>query len=431
MRFSKGVDISGCKTAIDRALELVEKLGAGEIVSGEIDILSADLSARKVTVTSDKINKRLGTSISSNEMASFLRRVFIDTAVEGDTLICTIPGYRGDISIGEDISEEVARMYGYDNIPLTKMTGEVKRGVISSQEKSIDKIKALLKGLGYNECLTYSFGALSDIERLGVKPDDSLFNAISILNPLGDEQKYMRTSPLPEMLKSVANNLNKKVTDIKLFEVAKTYTPSPCELLPIEAGYIELALCSGEDDFLKAKGTVENILDSFGIKKAKFNAGGPEYYHPYRKAAIYSGDIKLGEIGEIYKDTADAFGINKRVCIVVLWLKEILETADETVKFEPLPKFPAVQRDIALIVDSEIPAGDVLECAEKNAGAYFESAELFDVYTGGQLGDGKKSLAFSVILRAKDRTLLDEEANGARDSIVKAAAKKFGAKLRE
>jgi phenylalanyl-tRNA synthetase beta chain len=233
------------------------------------------------------------------------------------------------------------------------------------------------------------------------------------------------------MLKSVANNINKKVTDIKLFEIAKTYTPVPGEPLPAEANYIGLAVCSGDDDFLKAKGTVENIFESFGIKKVKFKAGGPEFYHPYRKAEIYSGNTRIGEIGEVFKNSAEDYGISKRVCIAVLQLKEMLDAADETVKFEQLPKFPAVQRDIALIVDTDVPAGDLLDCAKENAGNYFESAELFDVYTGGQLGEGKKSIAFSVILRAKDRTMLDEEANSARDAIVKAAAAKFGAKLRE
>ncbi len=429
MRFSKGVDTSGCKAAMDRALHLVELLGAGEIVSGETDILSADIGLRSVRVMVDSINRRLGTSIAAEDMAKLLRRAFIDTRLEGNTLICGIPSFRNDISIGEDIAEEVARMYGYDNIPMQSMTGGVIRGSIPAEEKSIDRIKTLLTGLGYNECVTYSFESASDLDRLGLPQGDGLRDMVPIINPLGDEQGYMRTSPLPEMLKVVANNLNRKVMDIKLFETGRVYLPVEGEKLPDEQKYICIAVC-GDDAFFSLKGVVENLFESFGIKKARFEAEGAAYFHPGRKAAVYADD-KLGEMGEIHPDTAESFGINKKVCVAVLFLGSMISSAKVGARYEPLPKYPAVERDIALVVDKDVTAGSLLECIESSAGDYFESAELFDVYTGGQLGEGKKSLAYSIIFRAKDRTLMDEEVNEARDAIAKAAAKRFGAKIRE
>ena len=228
-----------------------------------------------------------------------------------------------------------------------------------------------------------------------------------------------------------AGNLNRKAKDIRLFEAGRVYLPSnDGDELPEERKYISIALC-GEEDFFSLKGMVENLLDAFGIRGMRYMADGAEYFHPGRKASVYAGGEKLGELGEIHPDVSAAFGIGKRVYFAELWLKRICEAADDVVKYEPLPKYPAVERDIALIVDADVPAGELLDCIRVNAGLYFESAALFDVYTGEKLGEGKKSLAFTIVLRAKDRTLLDEEANEARDAVVMATGAKFGAKLRD
>lgn len=431
MRFSKGIDTVGCKTALDRALHLVELLGAGEIVSGEVDILAADISPRQVTVCANKINQRLGTSLEPNNMADLLRRVFIKTSVQDNNLVCDIPSFRNDITLEEDISEEVARMFGYDNIPSVKMIGEVIRGMVPSEEKSIDRIKSILVGLGCYECVTYSFAAMSELDKLGLHDDDKLRRAVKIINPLGDEQGYLRTSPVPDILKVVANNINKKVLQVRLFETGRVFLPTAdTKDLPEEHKYVCIAMC-GDEDFLSLKGVVENLLDGFGIKNVKLAPDGPVYYHPGRKANIYAGGEKIGKLGEIHPDVANAFGINKRVYVAELNLHEIIGASDDKKKYEVLPKFPAAERDLALIVDNSVPAGVVLECIEKNAGQYFESAALFDVYTGDQLEEGKKSLAFSIVFRAKDRTLRDEEANEARDVIVLEADRQFGAKIRK
>jgi len=431
MRFSKGIDAAGCKTAMDRALHLVQQLGAGEIIPGEIDIVSADLFPRTVRVAANRINAKLGTALPAEEMAKYLRNVFIPTTLEDGVLICDIPSFRGDISMGDDIAEEVARMYGYNNIPSQMMTGAVKRGVFSAEEACTDKARRLLVNLGCYECITYSFASAADYAKLMLPADDRLHKMVRIMNPLGDEQALMRTSPIPDILKVAAVNLNRKAKDFRLFETGRVYLPSDdAGELPDERKYICIALC-GDEDFFSVKGVVENLLDVFGIHNRRYMADGAEYYHPGRKASVYAGGEKLGELGEVHPDVCAAFDIGKRVYIAELDLQKLCSAADDVVKYEPLPRFPAVERDIALIVNDDVPSGDLLDCIRVNAGPFFESAALFDVYTGDKLGVGKKSLAYTIVLRAKDRTLLDEEANEARDAIVAAAGAKFGAKLRD
>lgn len=432
MRFSKGVDTAGCKTAMDRALHLVQQLGAGEIVTGEVDVLSADLSPIQVTVSASRINAHLGTSLSADEMASLLRRVFINTSVNDDILTCSVPSFRGDISLGEDIAEEVARMFGYNNIPSAKMTGEVNRGVIPPDERSVDRVRTLLVGLGCYECITYSFASSSELDKLNLPEDDKLRHMVKIINPLGDEQGYLRTSGVPDILKVVANNMKKKQFDLRLFETGRVYLPvQGSKDLPEELKYVCIALAGGQEDFFTLKGVVQNLLNAFGIYACKFTSDAPEYYHPGRKASVYADGEKLGELGEIHPDVAASYDIDKRVYVAELNLHAITGAADDTRKYESLPKFPAAERDLALIVDENVPAAALQEVIECNAGEFYESSELFDVYTGDQVGQGKKSLAFSIVFRAKDRTLLDEEANDARDAIVKAADAAFGAKIRE
>ena len=430
MRFSKGIDTAGCKTAMDRALHLVTLLDAGDIVSGEIDILSADLSPRQVTVSAKKINKILGTSIDPALMAALLRRVFIDTQLIGDTLVCSIPSFRGDIKLGEDIAEEVARMYGYDRIPVVKMTGEIIRGTVTDQEKAIDLIRNVLVSLGCYECVTYSFASLADPDKMTVSNDDPLRRLVKIINPLGDEQGYMRTSLIPEMLKVVANNLNRKSKEIRLFESGRVYFSNSEYELPEEKKYICIALC-GNEDFYTLKGILENLFDAFGIKNQRCALEGPPYFHPGRKAAVFSGQVRLGQFGEIHPDVVSAFGVSRKVYIAEISLDSVCRASDMTIRYEALPKYPAVERDLALIVDNHIDSASLFDCITKNAGSSFESASLFDVYTGAPLEPGKKSLAYSIVFRAKDRTLLDEEANKSIDSILLAAKNQFGAKIRE
>ncbi len=430
MRFSKGIDAAGCKIAMDRALHLVEQLSAGEIVPGEIDICSADLSPRSVTVSTKKVNAILGTDIAPEDMAALLRRVHIPTELKEGMLTCDIPSFRGDIRIGEDIAEEVARMYGYDRIPMVQMVGIMQRGMVLPDERCIDKARARLTALGCYECVTYSFCPPVEPDRLGLHEDDPRRSLVKIINPLGDDQGYMRTSPVPDMLRVIATNLNRKAENIRLFESGRVYLNAKPGDLPEERKYLCIGLC-GDEDFFSLKGVVENLLEAFGIHNVKFTPEGSVYYHPGRKAAIGVKNARLGEMGEVHPDVAGEYGINKRVYIAELWVDALVSQAVEVMRYEPLPKFPAVERDLAFTVDEKVLAGSLLDCIKKHGGAHFENVRLFDVYTGEKLGAGKKSLAFTVVFRAKDRTLTDEEANAARDVIVAAAAKSLGAALRE
>lgn len=430
MRFSKGIDAAGCKTAMDRALHLVQQLGAGDIVPGEIDICSANLSPRSVSVKAEKINAILGTDILAKDMAALLCRAFIPTTLNDGVLVCEIPSFRGDIRIGEDIAEEVARIYGYDRIPMRPFAGVLQRGIISADERCIDKARTRLSALGCFESVTYSFCSSAEPDRLGLSQDDARRNMVKIINPMGDEQGYMRTSLVPDILRVVATNINKKVERIRLFESGRIYLNVNPGDLPDEQKHICIGLC-GDEDFFSLKGVVENLLEAYGIRNARFTPDAAGYYHPGRKAGIYVKNNKLGEMGEIHPDVASAYGISKRVYIAEFSVGALSAHTDDTLRYEPLPKFPAVERDLALTVNEDVPAGSLLECIRKSAGTYFERASLFDVYTGEKLGAGKKSLAFTIVFRAKDRTLTDEEVNAARDAIVTATAKSYGALLRE
>ena len=321
-------------------------------------------------------------------------------------------------------------MFGYDNIPTTKMVGEIIRGIVPMEERAIDRVKSVLVSLGCFECVTYSFAAMSELDKLNLSADDKRRQLVKIINPLGDEQGYLRTSPVPDMLKVVSNNLSKKVTDIRLFESGRVYAPTGGDELPEESKYICIALC-GNEDFFSLKGVVENLLESFGIFDTKLMQSASVYYHPGRSASLLADGEKVGELGEIHPDVSKSYEIDKRVYVAELNLHAIINAADDVKKYEVLPRFPAAERDLALTLDISVPAGDVLECIKQNAGEFFESAALFDVYTSEQLGAGKKSLAFSIVFRAKDRTLLDEEANAARDAVVAAAGIAFGARIRE
>ena len=311
------------------------------------------------------------------------------------------------------------------------MTGQVVRGVLPDEEKAVDRIKSLLTGLGCYECVTYSFAAMSELDKLRLPEDDKLRKMVKILNPLGDEQGYLRTSGIPDILKVVANNVKMKVNEVRLFETGRVYLPTAgTKDLPEENKYVCIAL-TGSEDFFTLKGVVQNLLESFGIKDAKYLSEAPVYYHPGRKASVYSDGEKLGDLGEVHPDVAESYDISSRVYVAELSLRALLAAADDTKRYVPLPKFPAAERDLALILGEDVPAADVLECIRQNGGEFFESAALFDVYTGSQVGEGKKSLAFSIVFRAKDRTLRDEEANDARDAIVDAAQAAFGAHIRE
>ncbi|MEX1308237.1 MAG: phenylalanine--tRNA ligase subunit beta [Eubacteriales bacterium] len=431
MRFSKGVDAVGAKAAVERACALVEELGAGEIVGGEIDILNMDLTPATVEVTPEKVNALLGTDISIDDMTKYLNRLYIDTTHDGKVLKSTIPSFRSmDMSQGADIAEEVARMFGYDNIEESMMTGAVVRGQVPQGEKYNDRLKSLLIGSGFFEASTFSFSSKVELDKLNLDENDELYNMVKILNPLGEEFSCMRTTMVPDMLKNLSRNINMKEKNVRLFEVAKTFTPIADEPLPLERPVICLGIAGDAEDFYSLKGVVENIAEIFGTD-IKLVPGGANFYHPGRKAEMMIKKTVLGEMGEIHPDIRANFDIDERVYVAQIFLDSLYDAADDFRVYKPLPKYPAAERDLALIVKDGVTAGSLLACIQKNGGKFLESVKLFDVYKGKPLQADQKSLAFSMMFRAADRTLTDEEVNAAMAKIMDSAKKDFDAEIRQ
>ena len=434
MRFSKGVDPAVAKLAMDRALTLVEMLDAGEIVGGEIDVLNCDLTPKTVVVTAERVNALLGTEISIKEMTRILNRLEIETTDDGTTLTSKIPSFRAmDMDQGADIAEEVGRMYGYDKIEEKLMTGAVAAGEIPFLEKCNDRLKAALVNSGYYEASTYSFFGMSELDKLNLSADDPLRKMVRLMNPLGEEYAYMRTTPIPEMLKVLARNINVKQKEIRIFETGRVYLPekTPIDDLPEEKAFLCLGVSGKEEDFYTVKGTIENILEVFGVRSVKFEFGGPDYYHPGRKARVRIKDTVVGELGEMHPDILKNFEVSERAYIAHICLDDLYHFADDSRTFVPMPRYPAAERDIALIVKDDVEAGALEALIKKNGGKNLESTALFDVYKGKPLADDEKSIAFSMSFRAADRTLTDEEANDAVGKIAAAAKKAFNAEIRQ
>jgi phenylalanyl-tRNA synthetase beta chain len=434
MRYSKGVDVGSAKYAMDRALALVDELGAGEVVGGEIDILNCDLTPKIVEVSSDKINKLLGTNIKIDEMANMLNKLYIKTTHDDNVLSSTIPSFRSmDMDQGADIAEEVARMYGYDNIEESTMTGEVVRGVVPYLEKCTDRVKTALVNMGYFESVTYSFMSAGELDKLNISKDDSLRKMVKILNPLGEEYGYMRTSPVPDMLKVMSRNINMKQKDIRLFETGRVYLPeeTPIKELPLEQHFICLGISGKDEDFYTLKGTLENAADILGIKKLNFEFGGPDYYHPGRKANILVNKTIVGQMGEVHPDVLKNYDVDERAYLANICLEALYDFVDDKRIYKSLPRYPAAERDIALIVKDNIEAGKIEKSIWRNGGKFLESVELFDVYKGKPLKPEEKSIAYSMLFRAENRTLKDEEVNEAFNKIIKGAKKDFDAEIRQ
>jgi phenylalanyl-tRNA synthetase beta chain len=425
-RFSKGIDASTTKFAMERALTLVEQLGAGEIARGGIDVLAEDLSPKTVKTTATKVNALLGTDLTAGQMREYLQKVSIDTKVSGDGLACSIPLFRQDIAAGADIAEEVARMFGYDNIGAAPMQCAVRGGGISKTESATDTIKEYMAGVGYNECVTYSFTGEAEYKKMGIAMPDS----VRIINPLGDDTAYMRTNLIADMLGTISVNLSKKNDRLRLIETGRIYIPKDGEVLPDEYPAVCIGQSGSGADFFALKGCVENLAGLLCSAEAVFVRAEWPYFHPGICAEIRVGRETVGEIGEVHPDVCENFEIPVKTIVAQMRIDLLIKNSKPPFRFSELPRFPAVERDLAVVVDEEAGAGDVL-AAIKNAGTKrMESARLFDVYRDEKLGAGKKSLAYGLKFRAADKTMTDEETNSIMEKILRVLEKEFGAKLR-
>lgn len=420
-KFEKGLDPNNAQAAIDRACQLVEEMGAGEVVGGMVDVYGKRKEPVRVPFDQDEINRLLGTEISKDEMIGYFRKIGLEYDDAANEVIA--PTFRHDLFRMADLAEEVARFYGYDNIPTTLPKGEATTGKLSFKLRVEEIARDIAEFCGFSQGMTYSFESPKVFDKLRIPEDSPLRRAVEIMNPLGEDYSIMRTTSLNGMLTSLATNYNRRNKKVRLYELGNIYLPKtlPLTELPEERMQFTLGMY-GEGDFFNMKGVVEEFFEKVGMQGKETydpNSGKP-YLHPGRQAnIIYDGTV-VGYLGEVHPDIADAYEIGTKAYIAVLDMPEIVERASFDRKYTGIARFPAVTRDISMVMPKEVLAGQVEEVIEKKGGAYLESYALFDLYEGAQIEEGYKSMAYSIVFRAKDKTLEDAEVSEAMGRILKA-----------
>lgn len=419
-KFEKGLDPNNAKEALDRACQLITELGAGEVVGGYVDVYPEVRQPIRVGYNVEKINKLLGTDIDEETMIGYFEK--IDLPVDRETKELIVPTWRQDIKCLADVAEEVARFYGYANIPTTLPSGSGTSGGLSLKLRVENIARSVAEQFGFCEAMTYSFESPKVFDKLKIAEDDVLRNTVMITNPLGEDYSMMRTLPLNGMLTSLATNYNRRNKNVRLYEIANVYIPKalPVTELPDERTQLTLGMF-GEGDFFDLKGVVEEVVEAIGLKKLKTYdpKAGKNFLHPGRQANIMYGDVVLGYMGEVHPDVADTYGIGEKAYVAVIDMPTVMELADFSVKYTGIAKYPAVSRDLSMVMKKEILVGQVEEIIRKKGGKLLESCTLFDVYEGNQIADGYKSVAYSISFRATDHTLEEKEITTLMDKIIK------------
>ena len=365
-------------------------------------------------------------------MAEILTSLEIPTQVREGRLSIEIPRFRDDIIEEADIAEEIARVVGYDNIPLTLMKGELARGKLSETQQAVDALRANLCGQGLYESVTYSFTGPAAFDKLGLAADHPLRDCVRLVNPFGDDNSLMRSTPVVGMLPVLATNANRKINRCRFFELANVHKPSKNpECIPDQRQVLCLGLYGQGEDFYTLKGAVETLCEGLCVEQVSFAAGGESYYHPGRKAVLLIGGKEAGQLGEVHPAVCGAYDIPGRAYLAEIDVETLFAGRGLVKKFKPLPRYPAVERDLAVIVSEDTQAGDVAAAIERAAGKMFESVQLFDVYAGEHIEKGYKSLAYAIRLRAEDRTLGEEDVTRTMNKIMERLEKNFNARLRQ
>ena len=419
-KFEKGLDPNNAQAAIDRACQLVEEMGAGEVVGGMVDVYPEKREEIRLPFRPEEINVLLGTDISAEEMLGYFEK--IDLGYDPQKQEVIVPTFRQDLLRTADLAEEVARFFGYDNIPTTLPKGESTMGKLPFKLRVEEIAREIAEFCGFSQGMTYSFESPKVFDKLQIPEDSSLRRAIEIMNPLGEDYSIMRTTPLNGMLTSLATNYNRRNKNVRLYELANVYLPDelPLKELPQERMQFTLGMY-GDGDFYSMKGVVEEFLEKAGLSEKEVydpNSKKP-YLHPGRQADIVYRGTVIGFLGEVHPGVADAYGIGERAYLAVLDMPAVTEFATFDRKYTGIAKYPAVNRDISMVMPKEILAGQVEEVIEKQGGTYLESYALFDIYEGAQIKEGYKSLAYSIVFRAQDKTLEDAEVTEAMNRILK------------
>ena len=430
-KFEKGLDPNNAEAAMNRACQLIEEMGAGEVVGGMVDVYSKKKEPVRVPFDADEINGLLGTNISKEEMLSYFKKIDLEYDEASNEVIA--PTFRHDLFRMADLAEEVARFYGYDNIPTTLPRGEATTGKLSFKLRVEEIARDIAEFCGFSQGMTYSFESPKVFDKLLIPSDSPLRNTVDIMTPLGEDYSIMRTTSLNGMLTSLATNYNRRNKNVRLYELGNIYLPKslPLTELPEERMQFTLGMY-GDGDFFSMKGVVEEFFEKIGLHKKETydpNAGKP-YLHPGRQANIIYDGVVVGYLGEVHPDVADTYGIGTKAYVAVLDMPEITKRATFDRKYTGIAKFPAVTRDISMVMPKEILVGQVEEVIEKKGGAYLESYALFDLYEGAQIKEGYKSVAYSIVFRAKDKTLEEAEISQAMEKIL-AGLEELGIELRK
>ncbi len=426
-KFEKNIDPLLTVPAVNRACELVELLGAGEVMDGMIDVLNEIPQPRTLPLEPARINALLGTDISEADMVEYLRR--LEIPVENGTIL--VPSFRPDLVQTADIAEEVARLYGYNEIPTTAFRSETAEGGYTGTMVLENRTGALCRSLGYSEILTYSFVSPSYFDMIRLPADSPLRKAMRIQNPLGEDASIMRTIALPSMLSILARNNAYHNSAVKLYELAKVYLPKEGQTLPEEPKHLLLGTYGEGEDFFSLKGEIEAILRGMNVRPAAYTAvkDNPSY-HPGRCAKITVDGGEIGVFGQVHPLVAKNYGIDADIYAAELDFTALSALLAPASTYVPLPKYPAVSRDIAVVCDEALTVAELTACIQKAGGKLLREVRLFDIYRGKGIEDGKKSTAFSLTLRADDRTLTDADSDGVISAVLKALESELGAKLR-
>ncbi len=436
-RYEKGLSSENTLRAINRAVELVELLGAGEVVEGKIDVYPTKQKINKIKLDVDKINTLLGTKISKQEMIDILEKV--DIKVENDMAIA--PYFRMDLEFVADIAEEIARFYGYDKLETTLVRAGTTIGVRTKEQKIENKIQEILVTNGLSEIYTYGFLSEKDLEKSKIKKE-LIDNAITIINPLGDEFKLMRPTTIPSMMQILAGNNNKKNQNVKLFDISRNYKNIDNQVekgeVPLQENILTIGMYGEDVDFYTLKGLVENILEATNVNRYDIERETTnESYHPGRCANLKVGIDTIATFGEVHPEVLINYEINKRVYLAEINITKIVKYSRVNKKYTEVPKFPAAERDIAVIVDEDVQVGDIEKAITKKCKKLLkgqkglEELKLFDIYRDEKIGKNKKSVAYSLIFRDKTKSLSDDEINPVMEEIIKELEEKFGAELRK
>ncbi len=405
--------------AINRACQLIEMLGAGEVVGGVVDIYDEVRQPKRISFEPEKMNRLLGTGIGSGQMLDYFKTIGLEYDESSNEVV--VPTFRQDLECMADLAEEVARFYGYDNIPSSLPQGEATAGKLSYKLRIEGIAKDIAEFCGFSQGMTYSFESPKVFDKLLLPEDSSLRQTVDILNPLGEDFSIMRTTTLNGMLTSLSTNYNRRNKNVRLYELGNVYLPKavPVTELPDERMQFTLGMY-GDGDFYTMKGVVEEFLEKVGMKKIvryDKDAGKP-FLHPGRQANIlYAGEV-IGYLGEVHPQVLDNYNIGDRAYIAILDMPTIYDKTTFDRKYEGIAKYPAVSRDISMIMPKSLQVGDVEEVIRKKGGSLLESYQLFDIYEGEQIQMGYKSVAYSIVFRAKDHTLEEKEVSEIMDKIL-------------